>query len=87
MSTTPAEVLTRRDVLGASGAAGGLALLNHAIAAENNPAAQVADSASSIKITGMKTHRVQHKVYVEITTNQQITGWGEVSALVPTTAE
>ena len=30
---------------------------------------------------------MQHKVYVEMLTNQKITGWGEVSALVPTAAE
>lgn len=78
---------SRRDVIGAATVASGLALLNHAVAAENNPAAQVADSASSIKITGLKTHRVQHKVYVELLTNHNVTGWGEVSALVPTAAE
>ena len=87
MSTPSPESLSRRHLLSAASAAAGLALLNDAVAAQNNPAAQVADSASSIRITGMKTHRVQHKVYVEITTNQKITGWGEVSALVPTVAE
>ncbi len=87
MSTAPSQALTRRGVIGTMGAAGALAVLNHAVAAENNPAAQVADTASSIRITGMKTHRVQHKVYVEITTNQKTTGWGEISALVPTVAE
>ena len=79
--------VSRRRLLGAFGAAGGLALLNHAVAQENNPAAQVADSASSIRITGMKTHRVQSKVYLEMMTSAKITGWGEVSALVPTAAE
>ena len=87
MTTPSSELSTRRHLLGATTAATGLAVLNHAVAAENNPAAQVADTASSIRITAMKTHRVQHKVYVEIATNQKITGWGEVSALVPTVAE
>ena len=86
--TTPNEGVTRRGVLGTMGAvAGGIALVNHAVEAADNPAAQVADSASKIRITGMKTHRVQHKVYVELLTNAKITGWGEVSALVPTAAE
>ncbi len=79
--------ITRRGLLGAVGAAGGLALLQHGVAQEKNPAGQVADSASSLRITSLKTHRVQHKVYVELLTNQKITGWGEVSALVPTAAE
>jgi galactonate dehydratase len=80
--------MSRRELVASLGAAAtGAAFLNHAVAAENNPAGQVADSASSIRITGLKTHRVQHKVYVELLTNQQITGWGEVSALVPAAAE
>jgi galactonate dehydratase len=67
--------------------AGGMALVNQAVAAEENAAAQVADSASTIRITGLKTHRVQSKVYVELQTNHKVTGWGEVSALVPAAAE
>jgi galactonate dehydratase len=82
-----ADGLNRRAVLGSCGAAAGLWLMNQAIAQEKNPAAAVADSASSIRITAMRTHRVQHKVYVEIETSHKITGWGEVSALVPTAAE
>jgi galactonate dehydratase len=79
--------VSRREVLETAGvAAAGLLLVNHAVAADNSPAAQVADTASSIKITGMKTHLVQSKVFVEILTNHKITGWGEVSALVPTAA-
>jgi galactonate dehydratase len=86
--TTPNDGPTRRGLLGTMGAvAGGIALVNHAVAAEDNPAAQVGDTASTIRITGLKTHRVQSKVYVEILTNQKVTGWGEVSALVPTAAE
>ncbi len=70
--------ISRRAAFGSLGAAavGGLAMLNHAVARENNPATQVVDSASSIKITGLRTHRVQSKVYVEIETNHKITGWG-----------
>ncbi len=80
--------LSRRALLGAAGAAAvGLSLLNQAVAADKSPAAQVADSASSIKIIGMKTHLVQHKVFVEIETNHKIIGWGEVSALVPKAAQ
>jgi galactonate dehydratase len=80
--------VTRRGVLGALGAvAGGVALVNHAVAADNNHAAQVGDATSTIRITGLRTHRVQHKVYVELQTSHKVTGWGEVSALVPTVAE
>ncbi len=62
------KLFSRRHLLGAFGAANGLALLNHAVEQENNPAAQVADSAANLTITAMKTHRVQHKVYVELST-------------------
>ena len=80
--------LTRRGVLGTLGAfVGGSMMLNHGVAEENNPAAQVADRGAGVKITGMKTHLVQSKVYVEVLTNRGVTGWGEVSALVPSAAE
>jgi galactonate dehydratase len=85
--TTPNDGVTRRGILGTMGVvAGGIALVNHACG-EDTPAAQVADTASKVRITGLKTHRVQHKVYVELLTNAKVTGWGEVSALVPTAAE
>ena len=45
--------VTRRGALGALGAYGGLALLDHAVAQENNPAAQVADAASAVRIIGL----------------------------------
>jgi hypothetical protein len=80
--------VSRRGALGVLGAvAGGVALVQHAVAAEDNPAAQVADAAAKVRITGLRTHRVQHKVYVELQTSHKVTGWGEVSALVPTAAE
>lgn len=80
--------VTRRGALGVMGAvAGGVALVNHAVAADNNPAAQVADAAATVRITGLRTHRVQHKIFVEMQTSHKVTGWGEVSALVPTAAE
>lgn len=79
---------SRRELLASmAAAAAGSLVLNHAVAQENNPAAQVADSASTIKITQMRTHRIAHKVYVELLTNHGIRGWGEISALVPTAAE
>jgi galactonate dehydratase len=79
--------LSRRGLFGAMGAAGGFMLLQHAVGDEKNPAAQVADTAASIRINALKTHRVQSKVFLEIGTNHSVTGWGEVSALVPAAAE
>jgi galactonate dehydratase len=86
--TAPSNDPTRRTALSAMGAvAGGVALTSHGVATENNAAAQVADAGSAVRITGLRTHRVQHKVYVELLTNRGVTGWGEVSALVPAAAE
>jgi galactonate dehydratase len=87
--TTPGDEgdVSRRGALGVLGAvAGGVALVNHA-AAENNPAAQVGDATTKVRITGLRTHRVQGKVYVELQTSYKVTGWGEISQLVPAAAE
>jgi galactonate dehydratase len=67
--------------------AAGALLLNQGVAQEKNPAAQVTDTAASLRITGLKTHLVQSKVFVEILTNTKTIGWGEISALVPSAAE
>src|SRR5579859_7998492 len=51
-----------------------------------NQAANVADNGSTIRISRMRTHLVGSKVYVQIETNRKVTGWGEISALEPRTA-
>jgi galactonate dehydratase len=77
--------IDRRELLGSVGAAAaGAALLNEAVAA--NPAADVADRGASIRISGLKTHLVGSKVYIQIETNHKVNGWGEISALEPRTA-
>jgi galactonate dehydratase len=78
--------LNRRELIGVTGAvAAGALLLNEA--AGQGPAAAVQDRASAIRIRALRTHRVGTKVYVELQTNQKVTGWGEVSALEPGAAE
>src|SRR5437764_528520 len=72
----------RRDVLTA-GAVAGMAILNHAVAQEKVPGAGVADRASTIKITGMKTYWVGPVVYVKIETNHGISGWGDLKGMHP----
>jgi galactonate dehydratase len=47
----------------------------------------VEDRSSSIRIRTLVTHKVGGRVYVEIRTSHGVTGWGEVSALQPATAE
>src|SRR5262245_21904817 len=75
--------LNRRELLESTGvlAAGGL--LAGAVAEAANPAAQVADRASTVRITRLKAAPVGAKAYVKIETNHQITGWGEVTGSEP----
>src|SRR5262245_7888500 len=81
------ESLNRREVLGTAGAlaAGGL-LLAEAVAADNNPASQVADRVTSVKCTSLKGIPVGPKTYIKIETNHGITGWGEVTGSEPKVA-
>lgn len=77
---------TRREWLTSVGVvAGGAFALNNAMAVpdENNPAANVADSASSIKINRLTATPMQRKVFLKLETNHGITGWGEIDQLEP----
>jgi galactonate dehydratase len=60
-----------------------MTFVNRAVADEQNPATQVTDRASSLRITGLKTYWVGPIVYVKIETNHGITGWGEIDQLEP----
>jgi len=75
---------SRREVLAATGAlATGAAVLNETIAAEQNPAAQVADRSSTIRINRLRASWVGPAVYIKIETNHGITGWGEIKGVDP----
>ncbi len=78
--------LSRRELL-TSGtlATASLALLNDAIGADN-PAANVADNGSAIKISSLRAFRVGTKAYIKIETTPKFTGWGEVTGLDPDVA-
>ncbi len=76
--------LARRSLLtGLGAAATGVAFLNQVVGDEQNPATQVIDRASSIRITGMKTYWVGPVVYVKIETNHGISGWGDLKGVDP----
>jgi len=75
---------SRREMLGTFGAvAGGVALLNETVSAADNPAANVADRASSIRISGLRARWVGPVVYVKIETNLGISGWGDLKGVDP----
>ena len=79
---TPESVLSRRRAL-VSGAtlAGAAALARELANAADNPAANVADRASDIKITGMRAVPVGGSIFVKITTNKGVYGWGETAGI------
>ena len=52
----------------------------------NNPAAQVGDRTSSIKLTKLTATPVARKVFLKLETNLGVTGWGEVDQLETRTA-
>jgi galactonate dehydratase len=82
------EEFARRDALATIGAAAaGFALLHDAVANENNPAAQVADRSSSIRITALRTYWVGPVVYVKIETNHGVSGWGDLKGVDPRPAK
>src|SRR5215210_1346958 len=73
----------RRELLVAGTAAAGVALLHQAVSSAQAPGAQVADRASTIKITAMKTYWVGPVVYVKIETNHGVSGWGDLKGVHP----
>ena len=58
-----------------------------AVAADDNPAAQVADRSSTIRITGLKTYWVGPVVYLKIETNHGVSGWGDLKGVDPRPAK
>src|SRR5262249_25160992 len=53
------------------------------IGAGLNPAAQVADRTSTLRITGLRLRWVNPVVFAQITTNHGISGWGDIKAVEP----
>jgi len=75
-------MITRRECL-AAGMAAGMAALQDAVGQDRNPAAQVADRASSLRLTGMKAYWVGVHVFLRLETNAGIVGWGEIKGVDP----
>jgi galactonate dehydratase len=77
------SIIDRREILEAAGvlAAGGMLL-----AGSGKLQAAVEDKHTSIKITSLKSFPTGAKCYVRIETNQNITGWGEITGLEPKVA-
>ncbi|MCE9533448.1 MAG: mandelate racemase/muconate lactonizing enzyme family protein [Planctomycetes bacterium] len=88
MSDAPKdEAYSRRQAITTmAGVAAGAVILNEAVKAADNPAANVADKASTIKIKSLQTFPAGPKVFIKIETNHGITGWGEIDQLEPVAA-
>jgi len=52
----------------------------------DNPAAQVADRAASIRIRSLKAVPVKGNLYIKIDTNEGVFGWGETAGVEPRVA-
>ncbi len=79
--------MRRREALAAAGLAAGVALLNEAVPAEKNAAANVADKASAIRITKLTARWVNPNVFIKIDTNHGVSGWGDIKAVDPKVAK
>jgi len=79
---------TRRQLLTTMGAVtAGQALLADAVADDRNPAAQVADRASTVRIANTRATWLGSSVYVRIETNHGVVGWGEIKGVDPRVAK
>ncbi len=76
--------MNRREWL--TGAAG-LAALSTAVGQESNPAAQVTDRSSTLRISGMKAYLVSPHVFLRLETNHGFVGWGDVKGVDPRVAK
>jgi galactonate dehydratase len=74
--------IDRRDFL----AGAGTLFMSQAVSGQDNPAAQVQDKGSSIRITALKAISAHNKLLVKIDTNMKVSGWGEIADLEPNTA-
>ena len=60
-----------------------LAILDDVNPPAKNPAAQVLDRSSTIRITKMTAYRANPNVFLKIETNHGITGWGDLKGIDP----
>lgn len=83
------NTLGRRRLLAGFGAAAaaGFAWTQQAVGQADNPAANVADRATNLKITALKTYWVGPVVYVKIETNMGLSGWGDLKGVDPRPAK
>ena len=77
-------MISRRDALGSFGA--GALFLQDAVGPARNPAVQVEDRATAVRIAALKALPAGRKAYLRIDTTARVSGWGEITGLEPATA-
>src|SRR5262245_34299166 len=80
------NTVDRRAWLASAAGVTGAAFWADVSAAQENPARQVEDRGSNLKIKSLRGFRVGTKAYIRIETNHGFTGWGEVTGLEPEVA-
>ncbi len=78
--------ISRRKLIGSAAVTAGLAFLREFTSEAADPAANVADKGSAIRISKLSAFTVGPKAFLKIETNQQVTGWGEITGLDPDVA-
>src|SRR5215218_10466465 len=79
----------RRHLLRTSAAtlAAAHALLADAVGAQVNPAADVADRVTSLRITGLRARWVNPVLFLRIDTNHGVVGYGDIKGVDPRVAK
>ncbi len=72
--------------MSAAAVAAGAVMLAEGVARADNPAANVEDKTTTIKITSARGIPTGPKCFVKVETNQGITGWGEITGSEPKVA-
>ncbi len=86
MSPLPSAI-TRRSILGALASAASVSCLqDQAEAVQGNPAAEISDRTSSIRLTNLHARVCRDRVFVKLETNHGVFGWGEIKGVVPSVA-
>lgn len=81
------STVSRRHWLSSAGVmSAAMACLSEHVSAQDNPAAQVADRSSTIRITSLRATPIGPKVYLKLETNHGVVGWGEIDQLEPRAA-
>lgn len=83
--TLPVDA-SRRDWLKTASLAAAGGLVAEVCSAQARADEIIADKHTRLKITGLRTWRVHPKVFLRLETNLGLEGWGEISAVEPTTA-